>query len=131
MVIEYVTTCRIVKDALSTRRVNVVVASKDCCPSTIGTRDAAFVNKWPSGVCASAYIDVILFTSRRFRIIGAAITNTEKCVVISSVWPDVYTLNLVGTGWVVGNLLLVARGKDVVTIDSNLSLVDIAPIRAP
>ena len=128
MIIEYITVCRIIEDALPTRRINVIMASKYRCSSTIGTRNTILIYEWSSGACASAYIDVVLFAGRRLRVIGAAVTNTEERVVISSVEPDVDALDLVGTRWIIGDLILVTRGEDVVPIDSNLSLINIAPI---
>lgn len=122
----------VVEDTLSTRRIDVILASKQGSASAASASGAILVDVGAGGVIATAHGDVVDLINRvGVGVVGTADPNTEELIPESVTLPDEGPLHLVVPVGRVRDLVLVARAEHVVAVDGHARLVDVVPVRAP
>lgn len=120
------------EDALSAGRVDVVVAGEDGVAAAVGAGDAVLVDVGAGGVVAAADLDAVdLPDGVHVRVVGAADADAEEEVPEVVLAEGGGALHAVDAGGLERDLALVAGAEDVLAVDGDARLVDVAPVRAP
>lgn len=122
----------IVEHPLSTRSVDVPMASEHDGTSTTGAGNTTFIHVRTGGVITSTDRDMVDLVDRvRVRVVRAADASAQKLVPEVVAFPDEGPLHLMVSRRLVRDLVLVAGSEDVLAVDGHPCLVDVVPVGAP